>query len=181
MATTQMGTSERQWGRSAGAPSTTRQPVRSMTIIAQDPSVTSRNRILTAKVAIPGEDLIAGPVGYRVQVVDYDSSRQYFHGSHSLPTDYQNAPKAYQRGNRSIVKDFRFHAQNAYALVMKTLARIEFALGRRLGWSFDNHQIKIAPHGHVRRERVLQPGRRRARLWLLQGALLASGVYRALP
>jgi hypothetical protein len=30
---------------------------------------------------------------------------------------------------------------------MKTLARFEFALGRRLGWSFDNHQIKIAPHG----------------------------------
>jgi hypothetical protein len=45
------------------------------------------------------------------------------------------------------VDDYRFHAQNVYALVMKTLAQFEFALGRRVGWSFDVHQLKIAPHG----------------------------------
>ena len=125
-----------------------RQPVRYMTIVAQDPSVTTRNgRILTAKVAVPAEDLIAGPMGYRVHVVDYDSTRQYFQASHELPARYEDEPPAWQRGDRGIVKDFRFHAQNVYALVMKTLARFEFALGRRLRWSFDNHQIKIAPHG----------------------------------
>jgi hypothetical protein len=130
--------------RSAGD---ARSPVRYMSIIAQDPSVTWRGRILMAKVSIPAEDVIAGPMGYRVQVVDYDSTRQYFHGSHTLPAAYEDEPKAWQRGDPSIVKDFRFHAQNVYALVMKTLARFEFALGRRLGWSFDNHQLKIAPHG----------------------------------
>lgn len=124
------------------------QPLRHMTIIAQDPSVTTAGqRILTARVAVPAEDLIAGPMGYRVHVVDYDSTRQYFHGSHTLPAKYEDEPKEWQRGSPGIVKDFRFHAQNVYALVMKTLARFEFALGRRLGWSFDNHQLKIAPHG----------------------------------
>lgn len=147
MATTRVKHKRATVARSAGAPSRTRQPVRYMTIIAQDPSVTWRGRILTAKVAVPAEDHIAGPIGYRVQVVDYDSSRQYFHGSHILPTEYQNEPNAWQRGDPGIVKDFRFHAQNVYALVMKTLARFEFALGRRLGWSFGNHQLKIAPHG----------------------------------
>jgi hypothetical protein len=29
---------------------------------------------------------------------------------------------------------------------MKTLARFEFALGRRIGWSFGGHQIQVAPH-----------------------------------
>jgi len=30
---------------------------------------------------------------------------------------------------------------------MKTLSRFEFALGRRIGWSFKVHQLKVAPHG----------------------------------
>ncbi|RPI56193.1 MAG: hypothetical protein EHM55_05685 [Acidobacteria bacterium] len=133
--------------RAAAANTDARAPVRHMTVIAQDPSVLQQGRILMAKVAVPAEDLIAGPMGYRVQIVDYDSTRQYFHGSHVLPAVYEEEPVEWQRGDPRIVNDFRFHAQNVYALVMKTLARFEFALGRRLGWSFDNHQLKIAPHG----------------------------------
>src|SRR4029434_4536392 len=30
---------------------------------------------------------------------------------------------------------------------MKTLARFEFALGRRVGWCFHPHQLKVAPNG----------------------------------
>ena len=29
---------------------------------------------------------------------------------------------------------------------MKTLARFEFALGRRIQWSFPGHQILVSPH-----------------------------------
>ncbi|HEU4768275.1 MAG TPA: hypothetical protein VFS77_12910, partial [Pyrinomonadaceae bacterium] len=42
--------------------------------------------------------------------------------------------------------DPNFHAQNTYAIVMRILARFEFALGRRVSWHFDSHQIKVAPH-----------------------------------
>jgi hypothetical protein len=123
-----------------------------MTVIAQDPSVRKAGRpqeILMARIAVPAERLVAGPLGYRVQVVDYDASTRRFNGSHELPAAIEDEPDHWQSGHPRIVQDYRFHAQNVYALVMKTLARFEFALGRRVGWSFDTHQIKIAPHGMV--------------------------------
>lgn len=123
-------------------------PQRYMTIIAQDPVVKRKNgKVLMARIAVPAEDLLPGPIGYRVQVVDYDATKQQYHGSHSLPPEYVREPPAWQKGDPRIIIDFRFHAQNVYALVMKTLARFEFALGRRLGWSFGSHQLKVAPHG----------------------------------
>ncbi len=42
-----------------------------------------------------------------------------------------------------------FHGQNIYALVMRTLARFEYALGRRVHWGFDGHQLHVAPHAFV--------------------------------
>jgi len=133
--------------RAAAKDDPPRPPVRQMTVIAQDPSVRRTGRILMAKVALPAEDLIPGPMGYRVQIVDYDATRRRFHGAHQLPATYDEEPRHWRKGDPRLIRDFRFHAQNVYALVMKTLARFEFALGRRLGWSFGNHQIKIAPHG----------------------------------
>ncbi len=121
---------------------------RTMTVIAQDPSLKSANgRILMSKINIPQEALGPGPIGYRVQVVDYDTTAEEFHGSHKLPQSFDGEPQAWTKGHPSILEDYRFHAQNVYALVMKTLARFEHALGRRVGWSFKTHQLKIAPHG----------------------------------
>jgi len=118
---------------------------RQMTVIAQDPSITRADgSILMAKIAVPDEELMPGPIGYRVQVVDYDASTGNYRGAHDLEKD---EPDEWRKGDPSIVGNFRFHAQNAYALVMKTLSRFEFALGRRIGWSFDVHQLKIAPNG----------------------------------
>jgi hypothetical protein len=127
-------------------PSATRQ----MTVIAQDPSVRKAGKpreILMARITVPAESLGAGPLGYRVQVVDYDASKRRFNGTHELPSAVSAEPAHWRSGHARIVQDYRFHAQNVYALVMKTLARFEFALGRRVGWSFDTHQLKIAPHG----------------------------------
>ena len=127
-----------------------RPAMRPMTVIAQDPSVRANGRtgpILMAKISIPAENLISGPIGYRVQLVDYDSTTRRFYGAHDLPLTLATEPKAWRDGHPRIVGDYRFHAQNVYALVMKTLARFEFALGRRVGWSFGTHQLKVAPHG----------------------------------
>ena len=125
-----------------------RPATRSMTVVAQDPSVRSANgHILMATARVPAEDLIPGPIGYRVQVVDYDSTSGEYHGAHVLPERQDAEPAAWRSGDSSILDDYTFHAQNVYALVMQTLARFEAALGRRVGWSFDVHQLKVAPHG----------------------------------
>lgn len=124
-----------------------RAPTRRMTVIAQDPAVRRDGMIVMATIDVPAEDLRVGPMGYRVQVADYDATRRLFHGSHSLPASINQEPQAWQDGDPSIQRDFRFHAQNAYAVVMKTLARFEAALGRRIPWSFKTHQLKVAPHG----------------------------------
>jgi hypothetical protein len=39
------------------------------------------------------------------------------------------------------------HAQNVYAIMMRTLSRLEFALGRNVGWSFGGgYQMYVAPY-----------------------------------
>src|SRR4029453_16647214 len=48
--------------------------------------------------------------------------------------------------NDTLLEDPRFPAQNVYAIVMRTLARFEFALGRRVAWGFRGHQLNVAPH-----------------------------------
>src|SRR3990172_5762169 len=120
---------------------------RRMSVIAQDPSIRRADgQILMSEIEVPAEELDPGPIGYRVQVVDYDSSTGSYRGTHILPEEGREPPQ-WRDGDPAIVGNFRFHAQNAYALVMKTLARFEFALGRRVGWSFNVHQLKIAPNG----------------------------------
>jgi hypothetical protein len=122
---------------------------RRFTIIAQDPGVKNfRGEILRAEVDIPAEDFEPGPSGFRVQVIDYDIST----GVHYLPKDYcDNADGAYadpyaDRPDEDLLTDPNFHAQNVYAIIMRILARFEFALGRRVSWGFGGHRINVAPH-----------------------------------
>ena len=132
-----------------------------------------------AKISVPAEELIPGPIGYRVQVVDYDSTTRRFNGAHDLPPAYAAEPAGWQRGDPTIVGNRRFHAQNVYALVMKTLARFEFALGRRVGWSFKTHQLKVAPNGMLDANAFYSPRRGGARLRLFPGRSGAT-VYTCL-
>jgi len=120
---------------------------RKMTIVVQDPSVRVANRaghkILTAQVDVPAEVLAPGPMGYRVHVIDFDAStnRHFKPGNVSPDGDpFKNIDDA------RILSNPDFHSHNAYAIVMRTLARFELALGRRVSWGFTGHQIKVAPH-----------------------------------
>lgn len=124
-------------------------PSRRLKIIAQDPSILVRDSkgkpcILTASVDVPVENLAPGPRGYRVHVIDYDASSKTLYEPKEYPdakTDpYEKAP------NRALLNDPGFHAQNVYAIVMRTLAAFEFALGRRIGWAFQSHQLQVSPH-----------------------------------
>lgn len=120
-----------------------------LTIVAQDPAVTDEDgRILTTEVDVPAEELARGPLGYRVHVIDYDGSTRTLYA----PLEYELAATGaykdpfHEPSNGTILNNPQFHAQNVYAIVMRTLARFEFALGRRISWGFSGHQLKVAPH-----------------------------------
>ena len=117
---------------------------RLVTIIARDPGLKVKNRIVRAQVPIPAETLAPGPVGYRVEVIDYDASNDTLYLPRPLPSGAADPFASYT--DTQLLEDPLFHRHNAYALVMRTLARFELALGRRIGWGFNGHQLKVAPH-----------------------------------
>ena len=125
---------------------------RKLTIVAQDPHFLTRDgRIVTAQIDVPAETLWPGPMGYRVHVIDFDSTTNTLYKAYGkieqedLSVDpYINVGSEPTR----IINDPQFHQQNVYAISMATLGRFEKALGRRVHWSFKagGHQLKIAPH-----------------------------------
>lgn len=122
---------------------------RKLTIVAQDPAVEGADgEILTAEVDVPAEELARGPWGYRVHVIDYDGSTRTLYKPLEYAADPDGLPEDRFRNpsRRTILGDPQFHAQNVYAIVMRTLARFEFALGRRVSWGFRGHQVNVAPH-----------------------------------
>lgn len=106
-------------------------PTRELNIVAEWIS----GQPVWAKVDVPHEAAAPGPRGYRVHVIDYDATTKRFNPPVTLPA------RSNDIGNPTV------HAQNVYAIVMRTLSRFEFALGRNVGWSFrGGHQIYVAPH-----------------------------------
>jgi hypothetical protein len=142
---------------------------RKLTIVAQDPAITGRDgRILTAEVDVPAEELARGPLGYRVHVIDYDGSTRTLYARSSTGPGHGYRDPFRNPSNATILNNPQFHAQNVDAIVMRTLARFEFALGRRVSWGFRGHQIKVASWLRGR-ERVLFRGRSGADVRLLPG------------
>ena len=123
---------------------------RMLTIVAQDPTIRRKGKILTAEVEVPAEALAGGPWGHRVQIIDYDAStgtlyRPQARSAHALVKLKYRDP--FRKPSKAmILNNPRFHAQNVYAIVMRILARFEYALGRRVSWGFFSHQLKVAPH-----------------------------------
>lgn len=112
------------------------------TIIARDPSVRVNGRILRARVEVPAEALSPGPSGARAQTIDYDSTTRTLYQPDLEPS----VDRFVSASDRTLLRDPHFHAQNAFAIAMRTLGRFEHALGRHVEWGFGGHQIKIAPH-----------------------------------
>jgi hypothetical protein len=143
--------------------------VRQLTIIAQDPAVSGEDgQILTAEVTVPVDRLEPGPRGHRFHVVDYiaatgelvdpvpdlcdpdiaePTARQWTcRDRFARPSDAADAAARFPHGyNEALVSDPAFRAQNVYAIVARTLASFEFALGRRIDWAFDSHQLYVVP------------------------------------
>src|SRR5688572_33226576 len=93
---------------------------RRMPVVAQDTSIRREDgMILTASVPVPWEDLGGGPTGHRVQVVDYDATTRTMYAPARVAAGDEPDPT----DNAQILADPGFHARNAYALAMRTLAR----------------------------------------------------------
>ena len=130
-------------------------PTRKLTILALDPSVKDGRTVLRTQIEIPNETLDKGPRGYRVHVIDYDSTGDVIYPAGPIPdgvnrTDAPPDDPFENVTDEALLSDPGFHGFMTYGIVMKTLARFEHALGRRLSWSFTGtkggHQIQIAPH-----------------------------------
>lgn len=117
-------------------------------IVAQDPGIKVGGRILTARVAVPAEHLAHGPWGHRVQVVDYDATSRTYFTPLAYAVDHQGLPvdPFASASDGALLANPQFHQQNVYAVVMRTLATFERMLGRRIGWGFHAHQLKVVPH-----------------------------------
>lgn len=110
-----------------------------------------------AQVDVAAEKLAPGPTGYRIKVVDYNATEalsyvnkcmyQKRDGTMIDPFEARDAAEltdpAYQA---RLLGDPNFHAQNVYAVAMRTLGFFERALGRRVSWSSQGHQLHIVPH-----------------------------------
>ena len=134
------------------------QPIRKLTIVAKDPGlrIGADGPMVFAQVDVPAEILGWGPTGYRIKVVDYNATerrayaarRSYQDGGELLDPFAPAAgedllDRAYQA---RLIADPNFHAQNCYAIAMRTLGLFERGLGRRVNWSSGGHQLHIAPH-----------------------------------
>lgn len=121
------------------------------TILAQDPAVErAPGQPLFAQVSVPLERLADGPTGYRVKVVDFDASADRLYSPHR----YEQAPQdkavdPFDPPSAAVLGNPQFHCQQVYTVVMRTLTRFELALGRRVAWGFDGHQLHIVPHAFV--------------------------------
>jgi hypothetical protein len=134
------------------------QPVRKLTIIAKDPGlrIGADGPMVFAQVDVPAEVLAPGPTGYRVKVVDYNATerRAYAAQQRYQAGDVLLDPFAPGKNETllspvyqaRLIADPNFHAQNCYAIAMRTLGLFERALGRRIAWSSGGHQLHIAPH-----------------------------------
>lgn len=135
----------------------------SFLVLAQDPGVKGpAGERVFATIDVPAEQLARGPTGYRVKVVDFDAEAGVLYKAHAYKEDAEGrlvdvfaaqlpppSSKLRKKAEDQLLANPMFHGQNVYALVMRTLARFEFALGRRVHWGFDGHQLHVVPHAFV--------------------------------
>ena len=113
-------------------------------ILAADPSIPEGGPPITTQIRIPRERWRRGPIGSRLQVVDYDTSSRRFYGR----VDFDPALLVEQPTGHDL-DSAAYQACNLFATAMATIGQFEKALGRRVAFATDTHQIKLAPHAFV--------------------------------
>lgn len=116
-------------------------PRRPLKVYAFDPMLGRRagGRIT---IDIPNETpLEKGPVGERIQVIDYDGVSRVLY----TPVNLNDEAVLMQNGLEPTESDPRFHQQMVYAVAMKVLENFDIALGRKLFFR-RQRPLRIFPH-----------------------------------
>lgn len=103
----------------------------------------ARNRIT---VDVENEPLRPGPIGSRIEVVDFDGVNRLLYD----PVDL-DAPEVMMRGGLDPTEsDAGFHQQMVYAVAMTVIENFEAALGRRRYFA-GAKPLRLYPHAFVGR------------------------------
>ncbi|MEP6963309.1 MAG: hypothetical protein ABI995_14605, partial [Acidobacteriota bacterium] len=81
-------------------------------------------------IRIPYEALQPGPIGKKLAVIDYDGALKRWYPA----IDLEDPRLLAGEGEWADEANPKFHQQMAYAVVMQTILRFEFALGREIQW-----------------------------------------------
>lgn len=115
---------------------------RPLKIFSTDPMLgrTAGNRI---SIDIANEPLQPGPVGSRLEVIDYDGGHDRFYP----PVDLNDPAILMQGGLDPTESDPRFHQQMVYAVAKRTLENFDRALGRVVDFRRKGHdRLRLLPH-----------------------------------
>ena len=113
---------------------------RPLKIFAFDPMI-ARGERMPLTLDIVNEPLERGPIGARVEVIDYDGVQQRIY----QPVDLDDPAVLMNDGLSPTESDPRFHQQMVYAVSMKVLENFELALGRKLRFH-GGRKLKLFPH-----------------------------------
>lgn len=160
------GTNKRRRRRSKGAPldeTSALGPPRHVlcTIIAQDPNVREDGKVLRATVNVDADRFLPPFQTHRFNVVSFDPSKM----GPGRPLKLLKARSQFRdrfarASDAQLLASDDFHAQNVFAIASRTLSAFEAALGRRLPWSFEGHQLYLVPHGEIKANAHYSPGNR---------------------
>jgi hypothetical protein len=93
---------------------------RPLKIFASDPLM-GRTFGNNARIDVTNEKLSPGPIGTRIEVIDYDGAQKCFYS----PVDLDNSAILMQGGLEPSESDPRFHQQMVYAVALKTLENFD--------------------------------------------------------
>ena len=120
-----------------GYPAPARRPLQ---IFAFDPMI-ARGERSPLTLEITNEVLRPGPIGARVEVIDYDGAAHRIY----QPVNLDDPAVLMNDGLSPTESDPRFHQQMVYAVAMKVVENFEIALGRKLRFH-DGRKLRLFPH-----------------------------------
>jgi hypothetical protein len=146
--------------------------VRRLSVLAFDPSLATRVATVSFNeitVEVPWEDLLPGPVGEYLEVVDVDPASGVFY----YPVELDHPHLLARDGLSPSESNPQFHQQMVYAVAMTTIQHFERALGRKALWAdrrlarkdggYDTQfvrRLRIYPHALRERNAYYSPSKK---------------------